>query len=257
MERLQKILARAGVASRRDSEQLILKGRVSVNGQTVRDLGVKADPEADEIRVDGNPLPAPERQVYILLHKPAGYTSTRSDPHAEHTVLELVPDKGRLFPVGRLDVETRGLLILTNDGEFAYRLTHPSQGVPKTYRAAVHGMVPSATLRQLEQGIPLEEGTTAPARARRLRYSAKTERSVVEITLKEGRKRQVRRMMAAAGHPVITLERTAIGPLTLRGLSEGKWRFLTPDEVAVLKGEKPPAPAKRRPDPRRPKRRRA
>jgi len=236
------------VASRRDSEALILAGRVSVNGQVVRELGTKADPEKDDIRLDGRPLPRPERPVYILLHKPAGYTSTCRDPHAEHTVLDLVPhSKARLFPVGRLDVDTEGLLILTNDGDFAFHLTHPGQGVPKTYRATVHGRLSRETLLKLRKGISLKEGLTAPARARVLRYNKKTDRSVVEIALHEGRKRQIRRMMAALGHPVIVLERTAIGPITIRGLKKGQWRYLTPAEVSSLKGEPVPAPREARP----------
>lgn len=209
---------------------------MAVNGIVVTELGTKADPETDVITVDGKPISNIQQKIYILLNKPPGYTSTRSDPHAQRTVLELVPNvKEYIYPVGRLDADTSGLLILTNDGEFAQLLTHPASQIDKTYRAVVSGRVAAATLRALEQGVELEDGVTAPARTRLISYSSGTNTSTVEITIHEGKKRQVRRMFAAVGHRVLSLTRIRLGILDLQGLKEGEHRFLTNREVSQLK----------------------
>ncbi len=232
--RLQKVLAEAGVASRRAAEGLIREGRVSVNGQVVTELGVKVDPERDEVAVDGRTLRRPTERVYVMLNKPAGVLSTARDPQGRPTVLHLVAGVGaRLFPVGRLDADTEGLLLLTDDGELAHRLLHPRFHVPKTYLAEVRGSLPQAALARLATGVELEDGRTAPAEVRLVRRGA--ERSVVELTLREGRKRQVKRMLAAVGHPVLTLRRVSFGPLTLGRLPVGSWRRLTRREVEALR----------------------
>lgn len=209
------------------------------------ELGTKVDPEKADIRVDGKPIGAAEEKRYILLNKPPGYTSTRSDPHAERTVMDLVRGvDAYLFPVGRLDVDTSGLLILTNDGEFANLLTHPSHEIEKTYVAVVRGRISARSLSQLEKGVGLEDGPTAPAKARLLSYSRKSDTSTVEIIIHEGRKRQVRRMLEAVDHRVESLARTRLGDLDLQGLAEGRHRNLTRKEVAELK--KLAAPRKKR-----------
>lgn len=234
-QRLQKVLASAGVGSRRHCEAMIAAGRVAVNGIVVAELGAKADPDTDAITLDGKPIAA-EEKVYILLNKPPGYTSTRSDPHAKRTVLELVPsEKMFLYPVGRLDVDTSGLLILTNDGEFTKLLTHPSHEIDKTYLAVVRGRVQARTLDRFGKGVVLEDGTTSPARARIVTYSREANTSTVEIVIHEGHKRQVRRMFEVVGHRVERLSRTRLGMLDLRGLAEGQHRHLTYREVVELK----------------------
>lgn len=201
----------------------------------VTELGSKADPDKDVIRVDGKLIRPVRSKRYILLNKPPGYTSTRSDPHAEHTILELIGDTDQyLYPIGRLDVDTAGLLILTNDGELTHLLTHPSHEIEKTYLAVVRGRVSSSALSRLAKGVELEDGMTAPARARLISYSVAKDESKVEIIIHEGRKRQVRRMFDAIGNRVIALTRTRIGTIDLKGLDEGKYRELTPKEVLSL-----------------------
>lgn len=254
-QRLQKILAAAGVGSRRHCETLIATGRITVNNKTVTELGTKADPEKDTIRVDGKPIKLEREKYYILLNKPPGYTSTRSDPHAERTVMELVRDiDAYLYPVGRLDVGTSGLLILTNDGDFAQMLTHPSHEIEKTYVALVRGKIRASSLSMLERGIELEDGVTAPAKARLLSYSQGTNASTVEIIIHEGKKRQVRRMFAAVGHKIDKLTRTRLGDLDLKGLAEGQYRPLTHKEIVQLR--KQAAPKKQERKPRRERRER-
>ena len=216
-ERLHKVLAAAGVASRREAEQLIAAGHVAVDGKTVTQMGVKVDPERQAITVDGRPVTLSHRRVYLLLNKPAGYVTTRADPHAARTVMDLVAELGvPVHPVGRLDRDTEGALILTNDGDLTQLLTHPRHAVPKIYQAHVQGVPGEKALERLRTGVRLEEGVTAPAQVRVLYTEA--ERSVLEITLREGRKRQVRRMLAAVGHPVTYLRRVAIGPVSVRKL---------------------------------------
>lgn len=231
--RLQKVLAAAGVASRRASEQLIEESRVEVNGRIVHTQGMRVDPDTDVIRVDGQRIPPPRRHVYLVLNKPRGVVSTMDDPEGRRTIAEfLTRRKERLFHVGRLDYDTEGLLILTNDGEFAHRLAHPSYQVPKTYVAEVAGAVNRPTLNKLRQPLELDDG---PVRAEKVRLlSATAERSMVSITLHEGRNRIVRRMFDAVGHPVRRLSRTAIGPVRLGQLKPGELREIDRDELGKL-----------------------
>lgn len=239
-ERLQRFLARAGVASRRCAEELIRAGRVTVNGAVVRALGTRVDPDRDEVRVDGRPV-RPQRLVYILLHKPAGVVSTVRDPQGRKTVLDLVPDLGvRLFPVGRLDYDSTGLLLLTNDGELAHRLTHPRFGAEKVYRVRVEGHPDEAELARLRSGVRLAEGVTAPARVRVLGHDR--EGTWLEVALREGRNRQVRRMLAVLGYRVRALARVREGPLRLGALPPGAWRHLTAAEVRRLRDTYLPPP---------------
>jgi 23S rRNA pseudouridine2605 synthase len=226
-ERLQKVLARVGIGSRRVAENLIAAGRVTVNGE-VAVLGRRVHAEHDAVEVDGVRIGVRPDLVWYLLNKPRGVMTTASDPHADRTVVELVPDEPRVFPVGRLDVDTEGLLILTNDGDLTHRLTHPSFGVEKEYVAEVEGSPSPADVRRLREGIELEDGMTAPAKA------SLTPPSVLTITIHEGRNRQVRRMCDAIGHPVVRLVRTRIGPIVDRSLKPGTWRELTTDEVHAL-----------------------
>lgn len=242
-ERLQKILAAAGVASRRASEEIIAAGRVQVNGRVVMEMGVQVDPALDEIRVDGMPLPRAERHVYIALNKPVGVLSAASDERGRTTVLDLVPVHERVYPVGRLDAESEGLILLTNDGEMTERLTHPRYGHAREYRALVRGVPPDAALKKLRRGIQLEDGPTGPAeiefipeavlRREKLPF-AEEGASWLKVIIREGRKRQIRQMFEQIGHPVRRLIRIAIGPLTLGDLPEGQYRFLTPAEVKKL-----------------------
>lgn len=244
-QRLKKLLAVAGVASRREAEKLISAGRVAVNGQVVNEPGAKVDPDRAEIAVDGRTIDLHPQKVYVLLNKPRGYTSTRRDPHAARVVTDLVKDvEAPLYPVGRLDVNTEGLLILTNHGEFAFKMTHPRHQVPKTYRVEAMGLITQQTLDQLAHGVFLEDGLTRPARVTLIVLNTARQTSVVDIELKEGRKRQVRRMFEAVGHPVIRLVRTKIGSISIGKLRPGEWRFLTRAEVeslmAMASQERPP-----------------
>lgn len=230
MERLQKVMAHAGIASRRKAEQLILEGRVKVNGETVRELGRKVSPE-DFIEVDGKPI-REEKKVYILLNKPVGYISTVDDPRGRRTVLDLVADvKERVYPVGRLDYDTSGLLILTNDGELTYKLTHPSFEVKKTYLVEVEGK-PGKELARLEKGVMLSDGMTAPAAVAEVK-TGKNSTSFL-LTIHEGRNRQVRRMCEAIGYPVKSLKRIKFAFLELGDLPEGRYRYLTENEIKML-----------------------
>lgn len=226
-ERLQKVLARVGVGSRRTCEALIANSRVTVDGE-IAVLGRRVDPDTALIEVDGAPIGVRPGLVYYLLNKPAGVVTTTADPQGRPTVVELVPAEPRVFPVGRLDADTEGLLLLTNDGELTYRLTHPSYGVEKEYVAEVQGAPKRAALRRLREGIELEDGITAPARA------TLVDDSVVRLTIHEGRNHQVRRMCEAIGHPVMRLVRTRIGPISDRSLMPGVWRPLAVDEIRAL-----------------------
>jgi 23S rRNA pseudouridine2605 synthase len=240
-ERLQKILSQAGVASRRASEKLIADGRVTVNGRTVLEMGTKADPAVDDIRVDGRRLKK-ERPRYILLNKPAGFVTTRTDPQRRRTVLDLLSGvREYVYPVGRLDYDTEGLLLLTNDGDLAARLTHPRHGVERTYEAHVAGLPDRDAVDRLRNGIPLDGRRTSPANVVLVNKgpatrtaSRKEPEGVLLITIREGRNRQVRRMCEAVGHPVRKLIRKRIGPLTDRRLRPGEWRELTAEEVRSL-----------------------
>ena len=227
-ERLQKVLARVGLGSRRVCEELIGEGRVTVDG-AVAELGCRVNVESARIEVDGAPVGVRPGLVYYLLNKPAGVVTTASDPHDRPTVVDLVPDDPRVFPVGRLDAQTEGLLLLTNDGDLAHRLTHPSFGVDKEYLAEVEGRPPPAAVRRLREGVVLEDGRTAPARA------VLVDASVLRITIHEGRNRQVRRMCEAVGYPVARLVRTRIGPLVDRSLAPGSHRTLVAEEMQALR----------------------
>jgi 23S rRNA pseudouridine2605 synthase len=226
-DRLQKVLAGVGLGSRRTCEELIDAGRVTINGR-VASLGDKADVEVDRIEVDGVRIGTKPGLVYYLLNKPAGVVTTAADTHGRPVVTGLVPTEPRVFPVGRLDQDTEGLLLLTNDGDLTHQLTHPSFGVEKEYVAEVDGPPTRGELRRLREGVDLDDGMTAPAQV------ALVEPTVMRITIHEGRNRQVRRMCAAVGHPVIRLVRTRIGPLADRSLAPGEWRELTVDEVRSL-----------------------
>jgi 23S rRNA pseudouridine2605 synthase len=230
-ERLQKILARAGVGSRRACDELIGAGRVTVDGVTA-EPGTRVDPDRQRVAGAGGPVATGTASVYYLLNKPAGVVTTASDPQGRATVVELVPGEPRVFPVGRLDIDTEGLLVLTNDGELAQLLSHPSHGVEKTYLAEVVGEPSRDALRRLRQGVTLDDGVTAPARARVV--ARRGEHRALEVTIHEGRNRQVRRMCEAVGHPVVRLVRTRIGPLHDERLAPGEWRRLEPREVQAL-----------------------
>lgn len=226
--RLAKYLAHAGIASRRASEQLIADGRITIGGTTVRDPARDVD-DASDVAFDGEPVRGEESRVVYLLHKPAGVVSTASDTHGRQTVIDMVPAERRLYPVGRLDADSTGLILLTNDGELANRLTHPRYEVPKTYRASLAGPpITDRALKALREGVELEDGMTAPARVRRLTPHQ------LELTIHEGRKRQVRRMCEAVGRPVRSLVRIRFGPLDLGELKPGKARRLTAPELAAL-----------------------
>jgi 23S rRNA pseudouridine2605 synthase len=236
-ERLQKVIAQAGVASRRHVEQMILDGRVTVNGQKVSVLGTKVRP-SDSIAVDGRRVNRVQQSYeYYLLNKPTGYITSASDPQGRKTVMDLMQGvKQRVYPVGRLDYDTSGLLVLTNDGEVTHRLIHPRYGVDKTYRVEVKGPVPVRAIERLQKGIEIEDGKTAPARVRVLTQKSQGSLQRLEITIHEGRNRQVRRMFDAIGFPVVTLERIQFGPLPLEpDLKVGKYRALTEREVKELR----------------------
>jgi 23S rRNA pseudouridine2605 synthase len=225
--RLQKLLARAGVGSRRTVEDLIADGRVTVNGE-VAELGRRADPDTDRIEVDGALIGLGQDTVWYLLNKPTGVVTTAFDPHGRPIVVDLVRSEPRVFPVGRLDADTEGLLLLTNDGDAAHRLTHPSYGVEKEYLAHVEGAPSRGALRRLREGVELDDGMTAPAKV------SAVEADVIRLVIHEGRNRQVRRMCDAVGHPVRRLVRVRIGPLRDQQLAPGEWRPLEPAEVRAL-----------------------
>ena len=237
-ERLQKILSAAGVASRRHSEQLILDGRVTVNGETVTELGTKADADHDDIRVDGRRIRTEQRQRYILLNKPRGYVTTRSDPQRRPTVIDLLKGvREYVYPVGRLDYDSEGLLLLTNDGDLAARLTHPRHEVERVYEARVRGIPDAHALDRLERGIVIDGRRTAPARVKLAQRPSTPSgpQAVLLLTIHEGRPRQVRKMLEAVGHPVVRRRRVRIGPISDETLRTGHFRDLTNAEVAALK----------------------
>ncbi|WP_282172699.1 23S rRNA pseudouridine(2605) synthase RluB [Cytobacillus firmus] len=234
MERLQKVIAHAGVASRRKAEELMAEGRVRVNGKTVKELGVKVSP-SDRIEVDGIPLER-EEPVYFLLYKPRGVISAVSDDKGRKVVTDFFEGiKQRIYPIGRLDYDTSGILILTNDGEFANLLMHPSNEIEKVYVAKLKGIPSKEKMKSLQRGIVLEDGKTAPAKTKLLSMDKKKQTAIVEISIHEGRNRQVRRMFEAIGHPVLKLKRERYGFLTLQGLSAGDARELTAHEVKQLR----------------------
>ncbi len=239
-ERLQKVLAQRGLGSRRTCEALIAAGRVTVNGE-VAELGRRVHPETDRVSIDGVPVAVRSGLVYYVCNKPAGVVSTASDPQGRPVVTGLVPARPRVHPVGRLDADSEGLLLLTNDGDLTFRLTHPSFGVEKEYLVVVEGAPKPGALRRLREGVDLADGRTAPARVVRV------EPNVIRVTIHEGRNRQVRRMCEAVGHPVRRLVRTRIGPLRVGTLAPGEWRELTPEELRAV--ERAPT-ARPQPEPR-------
>ena len=233
-ERLQKFLARSGVASRREAEKLITEGKVKVNGKTVTELGSKIDPTRDKVYIDNKHI-KPEKPVYLLFHKPKGVVTTLSDPENRKTVADFLKGMSeRLYPVGRLDYNTQGLLLLTNDGKLAQGLTHPKHHVPKTYKVTAVGIIGEEELDKLRVGVQLEDGLTAPATVQLLEYVHEKNVTVFTITIHEGRNRQVRRMCDYIGHPVRALLRTKLAFLNLVGVGKGKYRELTAQEVKAL-----------------------
>jgi 23S rRNA pseudouridine2605 synthase len=240
--RLQKILSTAGIASRRAAETLITEGRVTVNGQTITELGSKADPDTDDIRVDGRRVKTAAKRRYILLYKPRGYITTRSDPEQRPTVIDLLAKGGvrdYVYPVGRLDYDSEGLLLLTNDGELADRLTHPRHGIGREYHVRVRGVPSEHELERMRKGLPLDGQRTAPAEVsvQKRIETAHGDDALVSIVIYEGRNRQVRRMFEAVGHPVSRLKRVRIGPIKDQHIRPGEFRDLTEQEVAALKRE--------------------
>jgi len=234
LERIQKVIARAGIASRREAEKLISEGRVTLNGKVVEELGTKVDTDKDYIKVDGKLITRPEPKAYLILYKPRGYVTTTSDPEGRPTIMELLERvKGRVFPVGRLDYDTEGLILCTNDGDLTHRLQHPRHEVPKTYFAKVEGVPTPEEITKLRKGIKLEDGMTAPAKVKLVRKVEAN--SWLEITIHEGRNRQVNRMVEAIGHPIIKLKREGLAFLTLGDLKSGEFRHLTAEEIKKLK----------------------
>lgn len=230
--RLQKFLASVGVASRRKAEELIVAGRVSVNGEIITELGTKVD-ESDEVKVDNKPVKSIEKKVYIMLNKPVDYITSVNDQFRRPTVLDLVKDiKERIYPVGRLDYDTSGLLILTNDGEFTFRLTHPKHETEKVYIAEIEGYPKEEDILKIRNGIEIEGVMTSPAGFEIM--EKKNNSSIVKISIHEGRNRQIRKMCGAIRHPIITLERISIGTVTLGSLQVGRWRHLSEDEIKRL-----------------------
>lgn len=233
-ERLQKIIASAGITSRRKAEELMLQGRVTVNGKTITELGARADPSKDKIAVDGKLLSVSGPRVYVLLNKPKGYISSISDPEKRPVVVDLLKKlKGRVYPVGRLDYDAEGVLLLTNDGELSNRLIHPNFKVPKKYLVKVKDVPSKEDLEKLEKGVWLDDGRTMPAKARLVRETR--ENSWIELTVYEGRNRLVKRMCQAVGHPVAKLQRVEFAGIRLGAMKTGEWRFLTHAEVERLK----------------------
>ena len=232
-ERIQKIIARSGLASRRKAEEMIQEGRVSVNSEIVRELGFKADIDKDEIRVDGKLICAEETKTYLMLNKPRGYVTTLSDPQNRPKVVSLIPELGiRIFPVGRLDYDSEGLLLMTNDGQFAQHIQHPSYRISKTYRVKISGRLNPGDFRRLEQGLELEDGKFSPDSVTLDEINPKSSWLVLKIS--EGRNRVIRRAFEQLGHPVLRLIRTAVADLQLGNLGEGDFRFLRREEIRKL-----------------------
>jgi len=232
--RLNKFLSKAGVASRREADKLIVEGRIGVNNEVVQTLGAKIDDEKDVITIDGKKIKSKDQFLYLILNKPTGYLVTLKDPLQRPTILDLIPNlRSRVFPVGRLDFDSEGLLLLTNDGELANRLMHPSYGIKKVYQVNVKNVPERSRLQILEKGIRIDGKKTAPAKVRLLKPGSKS--ALVRIELTEGRKREVRRMFEAIGHPVRKLKRIQFAELNLKNLKRGHWRHLTPNEIFNLK----------------------
>ncbi|OEF97253.1 pseudouridine synthase [Vulcanibacillus modesticaldus] len=233
MERLQKVIAHAGIASRRKAEQLITDGKVSVNGKIIRELGTKVDPNKDDIRVNGEQIFIDDEKIVILFNKPERVITSMDDPHGRRKVIDFIDITERVYPVGRLDYDTEGLLLLTNDGELAHRLMHPKYEIDKTYEVTVEGIPNEKALSELRHGIKLEDGITSPAQVKLIKKLGRQAKII--ITIHEGKKRQIRRMFEAINHPVVKLKRIKYGFLTLDGVQRGKYRILSNTEVCKLK----------------------
>ena len=232
--RLQKFLANSGVASRRKCEELILEGKISVNGKVVQELGTRIEPDVDKVTYCGKLIQNTEEHVYILLNKPIGYVTTAKDQFDRDTVLDLVKVKERVVPVGRLDMYTSGALILTNDGDFVYKITHPKHEITKTYTVTVHGIIDNDSVEKLRQGVEIEDYVTKPAKVKILKTDTEKNISRLEITIHEGKNRQVRKMCEAVGSKVIALHRSKIGDIGVKDLKLGTWRYLKDSEVKKL-----------------------
>ena len=230
-ERLQKFLANSGIASRRKCEELILDGKVAVNGKIVNELGTKVDPNVDKITYCGKPVVNNEKFVYILLNKPIGYVTTSNDQFGRDKVLDLIKIKERVVPVGRLDMYTSGALILTNDGDFVYKVTHPKHEITKTYTVTVKGIIDNKSVEKLRQGVEIDDYITRPAKVKILKTDEEKDISRLEITIHEGKNRQVRKMCEAVGRKVIALHRSKIGNIGVKDIELGKWRYLKDNEV--------------------------
>ncbi len=240
MERLQKFISRAGVTSRRKAEELILEGRVKVNGKVISTLGVKIDPDKDVVEVD-NKIIKPEKKIYIALYKPVGYLSSLYDPFGRRTIQELLRGKlsSRVYPVGRLDFDSEGLLLCTNDGEIANFVIHPRYKIPKIYEVLINGIPKEEELKKLREGVILEEGKTLPTEFEIVWKNVKTKRSLLKVVLYQGWKRQIRRMLALFEYEVLKLKRVQIGEIKLGNLKPGEFRFLNDEEIKWLKSLKP------------------
>lgn len=233
-ERLQKYLAECGIASRRKCEEYITQGKVQVNGKTITELGVKVNPEKDKITFEGKNVKQEERKVYILLNKPIGYVTTSDEQFGRDKVLDLVKVRERVVPVGRLDMYTSGALILTNDGDFVYQVTHPKHEIEKTYTVTIKGIVQNSEVEQLRNGIKIDDYITKPARVKILKTDTEKDISRLEITIHEGKNRQVRKMCEAVGRKVLALHRSKIGGIGVKDIELGKWRYLTANEVQQI-----------------------
>lgn len=233
--RLQKYLANCGIASRRKSEELILQGKISINGNKITELGIKINPDKDIVEYNGKKVELESENVYILLNKPIGYVTTVKDQFNRDSVLDLVKTNKRLVPVGRLDMYTSGALILTNDGDFVYRVTHPKHEIEKTYTVTIVGIVTIEEVEQLKKGVKIEDYITKPAKVKILKTDEEKNQSRLEITIHEGKNRQVRKMCEAINHKVIALHRSKIGNISVKDLSLGKWRYLTKKEIESMK----------------------
>ena len=236
-ERLQKYLAECGIASRRKCEEYITQGKVQVNGKTITELGVKVNPEKDKITFEGKNVKQEERKVYILLNKPIGYVTTSDEQFGRDKVLDLVKVRERVVPVGRLDMYTSGALILTNDGDFVYKVTHPKHEITKTYTVTVKGIIKNEEVEQLRKGVKIDDYTTGPAKVKILKTDEEKDISRLEITIHEGKNRQVRRMCESVGRRVIALHRSKIGNIGVKDIELGKWRYLKDFEVKNLIGK--------------------
>ena len=236
-ERLQKYLAECGIASRRKCEEYIIQGKVQVNGKTITELGVKVNPEKDKITFEGKNVKQEERKVYILLNKPIGYVTTSDEQFGRDKVLDLVKVRERVVPVGRLDMYTSGALILTNDGDFVYKVTQPKHEITKTYTVTVKGIIKNEEVEQLRKGVKIDDYTTRPAKVKILKTDEEKDISRLEITIHEGKNRQVRRMCESVGRRVIALHRSKIGNIGVKDIELGKWRYLKDFEVKTLIGK--------------------